>query len=117
MGGLEVDEEFAVGLRLSGHPRSSCGGCVCRTCVRHSSGWKFSSGLRSVVRFDASVGESFSPDAAYDSALDSVMPMKEIHRHLLTVPGRSVRRDIVWWWRVHSCWCLRFGLGQCEAYD
>ena len=26
MGGLEVDEEFAVGLRLSGHPRSSCGG-------------------------------------------------------------------------------------------
>ena len=26
------------------------------------------------------------------------------------------RRDVVWWW-FSSWWCLRFCLGQCEAYD
>ena len=28
-----------------------------------------------------------------------------------------LRRDVVWWWRFHSCWCLRFRLGQREADD
>ena len=31
-------------------------------------------------------GESFSPDVAYDSAWDSVMPTKGIHFQLLPVP-------------------------------
>ena len=30
---------------------------------------------------------------------------------------RYLRRDVVWWWIFHSWWCLRFGLGQCEADD
>ena len=28
-----------------------------------------------------------------------------------------LRHDVVWWWIFHSWWCLRFGLGQCEADD
>ena len=33
-----------------------------------------------------------------------------------SVLRECLRRDVVWWWIFHFWWCLRFGLGQCEAY-
>ena len=30
------------------------------------------------------------------------------------VQRRCLRRDVVWWWRFHSRWCIRFSLG-CDA--
>ena len=34
-----------------------------------------------------------------------------------SVLRECLRRDVVWWWIFHFWWCLRFGLGQREAYD
>ena len=34
-----------------------------------------------------------------------------------SVLRECLRRDVVWWWKFHSCRCLRFRLGQREAYD
>ena len=88
--------------------------CVCHPSVALLCVWIGRPSLEREVQWDFRVDSSSF--GAYRDVVHS--PFEWLfHRCHCYCRDLVFVRDVVWWWLFLSWWCLRFGLGQCEADD